>query len=148
MPSGSRDAFNPARLELVSQVSAFLRGITTVPGAIFWSRITIPRSTLLGQMAFQRPLHGQGGVPQLIANLWYVDVLHTEFAVCRYCRIQFQNRERRRTLWMVLTQCSRNLGLIIGPLEQQWFHKKYAIGRKSAFGIFWICTVIKQTEHV
>lgn len=49
---------------LLGQVSAFFRGITAVPGAIFWSKITIPR---------------------------------------------------RRTLWMVLTQCSRNLGLIIGP---------------------------------
>eukprot|EP00435_Cladocopium_sp_Y103_P062660 s199_g24.t1 len=49
---------------LLGQVSAFFRGITAVPGAIFWSKITIPR---------------------------------------------------RRTVWMVLTQCSRNLGLIIGP---------------------------------
>jgi len=49
---------------MLGQASSFLRGVTAVPGAIFWSKITIPR---------------------------------------------------RRTLWMVLTQCSRNLGLMIGP---------------------------------
>ncbi|CAJ1353402.1 unnamed protein product, partial [Effrenium voratum] len=50
---------------LLGQASAFFQALPTIPGALFWSKITVPS---------------------------------------------------RMTFWMILTQCSRNLGFVIGPM--------------------------------